>query len=270
MSERLEVTVLLPCLNEADTLGDCIDEAWRGLGKLGVHGEVLVADNGSTDGCERIIREHGARMVHVPVAGYGRALIAGISAAQGRYVIIADADGSYDVGNIAPFLLQLRAGHDLVVGNRFRGGIAPGAMPFLNRYLGNPMLSGLGRALFRVRDIGDFHCGMRGMDRGRIDALQLRAPGMEFASEMIIRSVMAGYGITEVPATLRPDGRTRRPHLRPLRDGWRHLVLLFSMAAGIETAVPTGTAARPSIPSPRHPDHAVDTTTVDGSAANHE
>jgi glycosyltransferase involved in cell wall biosynthesis len=272
MSEQPEVTVLLPCLNEAETLADCINAAWRGLRELGVHGEVLVADNGSTDGSAGIARNHRARVIDVPVRGYGRALIAGIAAAHGRYVIMADADGSYDIGSLASFVRQLRAGHDLVIGNRFRGGIAPGAMPPLHRYLGNPLLSGLGRRLFGIREVGDFHCGIRGLDRSRIGALRLCAPGMEFASEMIVRSALAGYRITEVPATLQEDGRSHRPHLRPWRDGWRHLRLLVTLAPAL-TLIPArrrrsrpildGTGAHPGrgplptreaplVPAPRH------------------
>jgi hypothetical protein len=247
MSEQPEVTVLLPCLNEAETLGDCVDAAWRGLTALEVHGEVLVADNGSTDGSERIARDHGARVVHVLLGGYGHAVMAGMAAARSRYVITADADGSYDVGNLGPFLRQLQAGHDLVVGNRFRGGIAPGAMPPLHRYLGNPLLSGIGRSLFRVREVGDFHCGIRGFDRSRMAALQLCSPGFEFCSEMIARSALAGYRMTEVPTTLWPDGRSRPPHLRTWRDGWRHLRLMVSLAPALALIPARRRRSRPTL-----------------------
>lgn len=229
MTEELEVTVLLPCLNEAETLATCVDKAVRSLAELGVRGEVLVSDNGSTDGSQRIAEEHGARVVAAPVRGYGGALMAGIDAARGKYVIMADADDSYDLSNLGPFIAKLREGHDVVMGNRFKGGIEPGAMPPLHRYLGNPVLSWLGRRLFGLKT-GDFHCGIRGFDRDRIRELRLCMPGMEFASELVVRAALAGYSITEVPTTLRPDGRSRPPHLRTWRDGWRHLRFLLVFA----------------------------------------
>lgn len=229
MTEELEVTVLLPCLNEAETLATCVDKAVRSLAELGVRGEVLVSDNGSTDGSQRIAEEHGARVVAAPVRGYGGALMAGIDAARGKYVIMADADDSYDLSNLGPFIAKLREGHDVVMGNRFKGGIEPGAMPPLHRYLGNPVLSWLGRRLFGLKT-GDFHCGIRGFDRDRIRDLRLCMPGMEFASELVVRAALAGYSITEVPTTLRPDGRSRPPHLRTWRDGWRHLRFLLVFA----------------------------------------
>ena len=226
----MEVTVLLPCLNEAETVGTCVEKARRSLAELGVAGEVLVADNGSVDGSQQIAVQHGARVVDAPIPGYGGALLVGIENASGRYVIMADADDSYDLGNLQPFIAALRDGHDLVMGNRFRGGIADGAMPWLHRYLGNPVLSWLGRRLFGLRAVGDFHCGMRGFRRDRIRALGLCMPGMEFASELVVRAALAGYDITEVPTTLSPDGRSRESHLRTWRDGWRHLRFLLVFA----------------------------------------
>jgi Glycosyl transferase family 2 len=226
----LEVSVVLPCLNEAETLAVCVRKALACLDELGVAGEVLVSDNGSTDGSQRIAEENGARVVHAPIRGYGGALMAGIEAARGRYVIMADADDSYDLTQLGPFIAQLREGHDLVMGNRFRGGIEPGAMPALHRYLGNPVLSWLGRRLFRLRGVGDFHCGIRAFHRDRILALGLCMPGMEFASELVVRASLAGYSIVEVPTTLRKDGRSRPPHLRTWRDGWRHLRFLLVLS----------------------------------------
>jgi hypothetical protein len=226
----VEVSVVLPCLNEAETLAVCVQKARKCLAELGVDGEVVVADNGSTDGSQQIATEQGARVVHAPVRGYGGALMAGIDAARGRFVIMADADDSYDLGHLGPFVEQLRAGHDVVMGNRFRGGIAAGAMPPLHRYLGNPVLSWLGRVLFGLGQVGDFHCGIRGFDRRRIQALGLCMPGMEFASELVVRASLARYSIVEVPTTLRPDGRSRPPHLRTWRDGWRHLRFLLVFA----------------------------------------
>ena len=227
---RPEVTVLLPCLDEAETVGVCVEKALGSLRELGVVGEVLIADNGSTDGSQEIARRSGARVISAPERGYGAALLAGIVDARGRYVIMADADDSYDLANLGPFVGALREGHDVVMGNRFRGGISEGAMPWLHRYLGNPVLSWLGRRLFGLKGVGDFHCGMRGFDRERILALDLSMPGMEFASELIVRAALAGYDITEVPTTLRPDGRTRPSHLRTWRDGWRHLRFLLVFA----------------------------------------
>ncbi|WJK42128.1 glycosyltransferase family 2 protein [Solwaraspora sp. WMMA2056] len=228
-SDQVEVTVLLPCLNEAETLEVCIRKARQALDELGVQGEVLVSDNGSTDGSQEIAVRAGARVSHAPIRGYGGALINGIEQARGQYVIMADADDSYDLSTLEPFIQALRSGHDVVMGNRFRGGIAPGAMPFLHRYLGNPVLSWLGRRLFNLK-VGDFHCGIRGFNRDRIRQLQLCMPGMEFASELVVRAALNGYDIVEVPTTLSPDGRSRPPHLRTWRDGWRHLRFLLVFA----------------------------------------
>jgi glycosyltransferase involved in cell wall biosynthesis len=225
----LELSVVLPCLNEAETFATCIRKAQTSLASLGVAGEVVIADNGSTDGSQRIAESLGARVVHVPVRGYGAALQAGIEAARGRYVVMADADDSYDLAGLGPFLLKLREGHDLVMGNRFAGGIAPGAMPPLHRYLGNPVLTAIGRLFFRS-PIRDFHCGMRGFRRDAILGLELRTTGMEFASEMVAKAALRRLRVTEVPTTLAKDGRSRPPHLRSWRDGWRHLrfLLLYS------------------------------------------
>ena len=226
----VEVTVLLPCLNEAETLGVCVEKAVKCLAELGVNGEVLVSDNGSTDGSQQIAVDSGARVIHAPIRGYGGALMAGIDGARGRYVIMADSDDSYDLSNLGPFIEKLRAGKDVVMGNRFKGGIAPGAMPALHRYLGNPVLSALGRMLFKLRGVGDFYCGIRGFNRDRIQALGLCMPGMEFASELVVRASLAGYSIVEVPTTLNKDGRSRPPHLRTWRDGWRHLRFLLVLS----------------------------------------
>jgi glycosyltransferase involved in cell wall biosynthesis len=218
----MEFTILMPCLNEALTVETCVKKALSYLQRRGIAGEVLVADNGSIDGSQRLAETAGARVVQIENKGYGAALIGGINAARGRFVIMADADDSYDFTNLDDFVDGLRQGFKLVIGNRFAGGIMPGAMPFLNRYLGNPVLSFVGRTLFSS-PVGDFHCGMRGFEREAILALSLRASGMEFASEMVVKASLARLSIAEVPTTLRPDGRDRSPHLRPWRDGWRHL-----------------------------------------------
>jgi glycosyltransferase involved in cell wall biosynthesis len=218
----MEFTILMPCLDEAPTVETCIQKARAYLTRRGISGEVLVADNGSTDGSQEIAVAAGARLVQVEGKGYGAALIGGIKASHGRYVIMADADDSYDFANLDDFVERLRHGFKLVIGNRFTGRIMPGAMPFLNRYLGNPVLSFVGRRLF-ASPVGDFHCGIRGFDREAILSLNLRAVGMEFASEMVVKASLANLSIVEVPTTLHPDGRERAPHLRPWRDGWRHL-----------------------------------------------
>lgn len=219
----------MPCLNEAETLEVCIEKARSYLDRSGVVGEVIVADNGSTDGSQQIALSLGARVVDVPSKGYGSALMGGIEAAEGEYVIMGDADDSYDFANLDFFVERLRAGDDLVMGNRFRGGIEPGAMPPLHKYLGNPVLSWIGRVLFPSK-IRDFHCGLRGFSRKAILGLSLRTTGMEFASEVVVKATLAGLKVSEVPTTLKRDGRSRPPHLRSWRDGWRHLrfLLIFS------------------------------------------
>ena len=219
----------MPCLNEAETLAVCIEKANGYLERSGVSGEVLIADNGSTDGSQEIARSLGARVVDIADKGYGNALIGGIEAARGDYVIMGDADDSYDFSDLSHFVDRLRAGDELVMGNRFRGGIAPGAMPPLHKYLGNPVLSTIGRVLFKS-PIKDFHCGLRGFNRQSMLDLHLQATGMEFASEMVVKSTLGGLRVSEVPTTLKKDGRSRPPHLRSWRDGWRHLrfLLIFS------------------------------------------
>jgi glycosyltransferase involved in cell wall biosynthesis len=222
----VELSVVMPCLNEAETVETCVRKALGFFAEHGVDGEVIIADNGSTDGSQQLAREAGARVVPVTDKGYGNALMGGIRAARGTYVVMGDADDSYDFTNLVPFLTELRDGADLVMGNRFKGGIAPGAMPALHRYLGNPVLSFVGRLFFRSK-IGDFHCGLRGFRRESILRLGLQTGGMEFASEMVVRCTLAKYDIREVPTTLSPDGRTRAPHLSTWRDGWRHLRFLM-------------------------------------------
>ena len=225
-TETLEISVVMPCLNEAETLAVCIRKARRALRDHGIAGEVVVADNGSTDGSVAIAIEEQARVVHVAAKGYGSALMGGIAAARGRFVIMGDADDSYDFLDLPRFLAKLREGFQLVMGNRFAGGITPGAMPPLHRYLGNPVLTFVGRLFFKA-DCGDFHCGLRAFDRAAILGLDLRTTGMEFASEMVVKAMLHGLSITEVPTTLSPDGRSRPPHLRSWRDGWRHLRFLL-------------------------------------------
>jgi len=225
-SDAIELTILMPCLNEAETIEVCVRKALDYIARDGIRGEVLIADNGSTDGSIEIAEGLGARVVNVEQKGYGAALAGGIEAACGTFVIMGDADDSYDFSRLELFVQELRAGNDLVMGNRFRGGISEGAMPFLHRYLGNPVLSFIGRLFFNIR-IGDFHCGMRGFRRQSILDLQLHTSGMEFASEMVVRSAMSRLKIAEVPTTLKPDGRSRPPHLRTWRDGWRHLKFLL-------------------------------------------
>jgi hypothetical protein len=225
----VELTVVMPCLNEAETVATCVRKAVKFIADSGITGEVVVADNGSTDGSQQLAEDAGARVVPVADKGYGNALMGGILAARGEYVIMGDADDSYDFTNLMPFIEQLRGGADLVMGNRFKGGIEPGAMPPLHRYLGNPVLSFAGRLFFRSK-IGDFHCGLRGFRKDSAIKLGLQATGMEFASEMVVKATLARQRITEVPTTLKKDGRSRPPHLRSWRDGWRHLrfLLLFS------------------------------------------
>ncbi|TRU99393.1 MAG: glycosyltransferase family 2 protein [Microcystis wesenbergii Mw_QC_B_20070930_S4] len=222
----LELSIVMPCLNEAETLSTCIGKARDYLERHKIAGEVLIADNGSSDGSQEIATNSGARVVPIPERGYGSALRGGIAAAKGQYIIMGDADDSYDFTNLSPFLEKLRQGYDLVMGNRFQGGIKPGAMPVLHKYLGNPVLTWLGR-LFFGSPCGDFHCGLRGFSKQAIEQLNLRTTGMEFASEMVVKASLYGLKITEVPTTLSPDGRSRPPHLKTWRDGWRHLRFLL-------------------------------------------
>ncbi|WP_445173807.1 glycosyltransferase family 2 protein [Microcoleus sp.] len=225
----LELSILMPCLNEAETLEICIQKALRSLRELDIAGEVIIADNGSTDGSQDIATRMGARVVPVAAKGYGSALMGGIIAARGVYIIMGDADDSYNFSNLGFFVHKLREGFDLVMGNRFQGGIKPGAMPPLHKYLGNPVLTWVGR-LFFASPVGDFHCGLRGFRRDSILKLDLQTTGMEFASEMVVKASVYKLRITEIPTVLSPDGRSRPPHLRTWRDGWRHLrfLLLYS------------------------------------------
>lgn len=225
----MQLTILMPCLNEAETLGRCIEKANSWIRHSGVEAEVLIADNGSTDGSQAIAKSLGARVVAVAQRGYGSALFHGCMAAQGEWIIMGDSDDSYDFSNLDPFVQKLQEGYDLVMGNRFLGGIASGAMPWKNRYIGNPVLTWVGRLLFKC-PAKDFHCGLRGVRKKAFLRMDLRTTGMEFASEMVIKANLFKMRIAEVPTTLAKDGRSRPPHLRPWRDGWRHLrfMLLFS------------------------------------------
>jgi len=229
MKEESQVSIVMPCLNEAETLAACIGKARHFLSSNHIVGEIIVADNGSTDGSVDLAKAMGVRVVHVDQKGYGNALRGGFEAAQSKYVIMGDADDSYDFSNLMPFIEALENGYDLVIGNRFKGGIMTGAMPFLHRHLGNPILSWIARLFFKS-NIGDFHCGLRGFKRDILLSLNLQTTGMEFASEMIVKAVMRGIRIKEVPIILYPDGRSRPPHLRTWADGWRHLkfLLLYS------------------------------------------
>ena len=228
-NQTVEISIVMPCLDEAETLASCIRKARQAIEKDGLSAEIIVADNGSTDGSQVIARELGARVVAVARKGYGSALIGGIDAACGELVIMGDADDSYDFTAIAPLVAKLREGYDLVLGNRFLGGIAPGAMPWSHRWVGNPVLTLISRIFFHT-PVGDAHCGLRGFRKDAYERMKLRATGMEFASEMVIKASLKRMRIAEVPVRLRPDGRTRPPHLRTWRDGWRHLrfMLLFS------------------------------------------
>ena len=224
--EQIELSIVMPCLNERETVGVCVRKAVASLREAGIPGEVIVADNGSTDGSLEIARAEGARVVNVDEKGYGNALKGGILSSRGEYVLMADSDDSYDFTHTPRFVEQLRAGSDLVMGNRFRGGIADQAMPFLHRYLGNPVLTGIGR-LFFGSPCGDFHCGIRGFRKDSFLRMDIRSTGMEFASEMVVKASMLRMKVSEVPTTLSPDGRSRAPHLRTWRDGWRHLRFLL-------------------------------------------
>ena len=222
----MDISIVLPCLNEAETLEVVIKKCMLSIRKSGLKGEVIVADNGSTDGSQDIAVANGARLIHVPKKGYGAALQAGIQTATGKMIVMGDADDSYALEEIQPFISKLNDGYDLVMGDRFAGGIEAKAMPWLHKYLGNPVLSWLGRLFFKV-PISDFHCGLRGFNKESISRLNLSATGMEFASEMVVKASLNNLKITEVPTTLRPDGRSRAPHLRTWRDGWRHLIFLL-------------------------------------------
>lgn len=222
----MELTILMPCLNEAETLATCIRKAKQFLADERIDGEVLISDNGSTDGSQIIAETEGARIISTEQKGYGNALINGCNEANGKYVIMGDADDSYDFLHLMPFVEKLREGYDLVMGNRFAGGIEEGAMPWSHRYIGNPVLSFIGRLFYKSK-IRDFHCGLRGYNRNSIKALNLSTPGMEYASEMVVKAELNGLKIAEVPTTLKKDGRSRPPHLRSFHDGWRHLKFLF-------------------------------------------
>ncbi|MES2690578.1 MAG: glycosyltransferase family 2 protein [Bacteroidota bacterium] len=226
---KLELTIVMPCLNEAETLEVCIVKAMKYLKDNNISGEVVIGDNGSTDGSQDIARRCGARVIDIPRKGYGSALMGAIQAAHGKYVIMGDSDDSYDFSNLNAYVEKLREGYDLVMGNRFKGGVAKGAMPFLHKYLGNPVLSFIGK-LFFGGGINDFHCGLRGFRQDIVSVLNLQTTGMEFASEMVVKANINKLKIVEVPTTLSPDGRSRPPHLRTWRDGWRHLrfLLLYS------------------------------------------
>ena len=228
-SKRPRVSVVMPCLNEGLTLGSCVDKAVTTMNQLGIVGEVIVADNGSTDGSQAIASQRGARVIPIATRGYGSALRGGIAAARGEYVIMGDSDESYDFTQIGEFVGKLDEGYELVMGNRFRGGIRPGAMPFLHRFLGNPVLSWLGRVFFGC-PVGDFQCGLRAFRKDSIDKLDLRTLGMEFSTEMVVKATLFNLRIAEIPTVLSPDGRDRPPHLRTWRDGWRYLrfLLLYS------------------------------------------
>src|SRR5262245_39283735 len=223
------VTAVMPCLNEERTLATCIQKAQQCFRELGIEGEVVIADNGSTDRSVEIAESLGARVVHQPIRGYGAALTKGIESARGEIVIMADADDSYDWLAMGPFIARIREGYDLVMGNRFKGGIERGAMPPLHRYLGNPVLSTLARIVHRA-PIGDFHCGMRAFTKAAFLRMKVRTTGMEFATEMVVNAVRSGLRVSEVPTKLKPDGRNRPPHLRSFRDGWRHLRFIITYA----------------------------------------
>ncbi len=223
---NIELSVVMPCLNEAETIETCIRKAFSWMKANHVNGEVVIGDNGSTDGSQKMAEDLGARVINVPRKGYGSALMGAIEASRGKYVIMGDSDDSYDFENLTLFVEELRKGKDLVMGNRFKGGIKEGAMPFLHRYLGNPVLSFIGRLFFKC-PVGDFHCGLRGFRQDIVTLLDLKTTGMEFASEMVVKATIFKLNISEVPTTLSKDGRTRPPHLRTWRDGWRHLRFLL-------------------------------------------
>ena len=228
-SGDVELSIVIPCLNESRTLAGCIEQAENAIRQMGIRGEIIVADNGSTDGSQAIAADHGARVVPVETKGYGSAVRGGVAQAKGRYIVTGDADGSHDFAGTGPFFDRLMQGYDLVVGNRFQGGIRPGAMRPLHRFVGNPLLSWLGR-LFFGSPVGDFHCGMRGFRKDAIERIGLRTTGFELCSEMVVKATLFGLRVGEVPITVFPEGRLTQPHLRTWRDGWRHLrfLLLYS------------------------------------------
>ena len=226
VGDQIELSIVLPCLNEEITVGNCVKQAVFFLANSGIKGEVIVADNGSTDKSVEIAEKNGARVAHITNKGYGSALMGGFQAARGKYIIMADADESYDLVHLMPFVEKLREGYDLVMGNRFRGGIKKGAMPWHHRYIGNPILSFIGQLFFRT-PAKDFHCGIRGFTHDAIERMNLQTTGMEFASEIVVKASILGMKVTEVPTTLSPDKRDRPPHLRSFRDGWRHLRFLL-------------------------------------------
>ena len=229
MSNKPELSIVMPCLNEAETLAICINKAQSFLNKNKINGEIIIADNGSTDGSIAIAKSNDATVIHAEQKGYGSALKAGIDAANGTFVIMGDADDSYNFSELIPYLIELRKGKDLVMGNRFKGGIEKGAMPFLHKYLGNPVLSFIGRLFFKI-NIGDFHCGLRGFSKKAYETMNLKTSGMEFASEMVVKTKLNNLSIAEVPTKLHKDGRTRAPHLKTWSDGWRHLRFLMLYA----------------------------------------
>jgi glycosyltransferase involved in cell wall biosynthesis len=254
----VELSVVMPCLNESASIAICVRKAIESMRSKGIRGEVIVADNGSTDGSQQLALDQGARVVPIETRGYGSALRGGIAAARGKYILMGDADDSYDFSQLPLFLEKLKDGYDLVMGNRFAGEILPGAMPPLHRYLGNPVLTAIGRLFFKS-PIGDFHCGLRAFRKDAIEKLQLRTMGMEFASEMVVKASIFGLRVTEIPTTLSPDRRDRAPHLRTWRDGWRHLrfLLLYSprwlfLYPGIALFVIGSAVGLWLIPGPRH------------------
>jgi glycosyltransferase involved in cell wall biosynthesis len=256
-TDEIELSVVMPCLNEAETLATCIRKVQAAFAQGGIVGEVIIADNGSNDGSQAIASQLGVRVVEVKAKGYGNALMGGIAAAKGRFVVMGDSDDSYDFGHIPRFLEQLREGCELVMGNRFRGGIHPNAMPPSHRYLGNPGLTALGR-LFFGSSCGDFYCGLRGFSKAAYERLNLRTTGMEFATEMVVKASLLKMNIAEVPTTLSPDGRSRPPHLRTWRDGWRTLrfFLLYSprwlfLYPGLALMAVGGVVAVWLLPEPR-------------------
>ena len=229
MPSTVELSIVMPCLNEAETLATCISKAQQFLDLNNINGEIIIADNGSVDESLTIAKKHKVNIIHINDKGYGNALKAGINASKGIYIIMGDADDSYDFSKLDSFLEKLRSGFDLVLGNRFKGGIEKDAMPFLHKYLGNPLLSFIGRLFFKIK-IGDFHCGLRGFSKEAYQKMNLKTTGMEFASEMIVKSKLKNLKITEVPTTLSKDGRSRPPHLKTWSDGWRHLRFLMLYA----------------------------------------